>query len=130
MFPNFNILSEQYCHLLLSGGLNLIECPAKNWRVYIVWLEYCLPTRYAGQRLWLADDLTASIAARTDTEHEPDNGKLVLSVGVIDIHCTINFLPVDCHLIFVSGARCHYEAWSYMYNNTSTAPLLGIRAAS
>ena len=108
----------------------MIRCPSRHWRIFVDWVERCAPNHYASQKLWLADDLAASISARTDTKHEPHDGKLVLSVGVIDIHCTFNFLPVSCHLTLVSGARCQDEVWSDMYNTTSAVSLLGTRLAS
>ena len=127
---NLSIPSEHYCHLLLSGGLDMVRCPSRHLRLYIEWIEHCFPNHYASQKLWLTDDLVASISARTDTEHEPDNGKLVLSVGIIDTHCKFNSLHVNCYLTLVSGARCQEESWSDMYNNTSMASLLGTRPAS
>ena len=98
----FPILTSFQNNIVISfsGGLNLVESPYRRG-IYLEWIEQCLPNRYAVQKLWLADDLAASISARTVTEHEPDNGKLVLSVGVIDIHCTVNFPHVNCHLTFV-----------------------------
>ena len=86
-----------------------------------------LPIHYTNQKLWFADDLSASISSKTDIEYELDNGKIVLSVGVIDTHCTLDFLRIDMsNLSLLSGARCQREAWTEMYNNTSMAPLLGV----
>jgi hypothetical protein len=122
---NLNLPSDHYCHLLLSVGLQLIEYPHQHWGTYVGWIQQCQPNHYAGQKLWLVDDLTASISARTDTEREPENGKIVLSVGVIDIHCALHLYHVNRLLSFLLGARCQREAWTDLYNNTSMASLLG-----
>jgi len=85
-------------------------------------IQQRLPNHYTYQKLWLADDLSASISSRTDIGYESDNGKIVLSVGVIDTHCTLDFLRINMsNLSLLSGARCQREAWAEMYNNTSTA---------
>jgi len=103
-----NFLSEQYCHLLLSIGLDIIEYPNQHW---LGWIQKALPNDYANQKLWLADDLSASISSRTDIEYEPDNGKIVLSVGVIDIHCTPGLRRINISdLRLLLGARCQREA--------------------
>ena len=86
-----------------------------------------LPNHYTNQKLWFADDLSASISSRTDIEYESDNGKIVLSVGVIDIHCTPSLRRINISdLSLLLGARCQREAWTKMYNNTSMAPLIGV----
>ena len=104
----------------------MIEYPHQHWHTYAGWVQRCLPNHYASQKLWLADDLSASISSRIDIEYEPDNGKIVLSAGIIDIHCTLGLLRINISdLSPLSGARCQREAWTDMYNNTSMASLLG-----
>lgn len=80
----------------------------------------CLPNHYASQKLWLADDLAASISSRTDTKYQLDDRKIVVSVSIINTHCTFDSLHISC-LSLLSGARCQQEAWAEMYNNTSMA---------
>lgn len=125
-----DFLSEQYCHLLASAGLHLITLPHRNWHTYVSWVEGCLPNHYASQKLWLVDDLAASISSKTDTQYEPDDKKILLSVGVIDTHCMFGYLGISCHLNLLSGARCHQEAWADMFNNTSMPALLGEETAN
>lgn len=119
-----DFLSEQYCHLLVSVGLDLLGLSLQNEHTYVAWIDRCLPNHYASQKLWLADDLAASISSKTDTKHLPDDEKIVLSVGVIDIHCTFGSICISCHLNLLSGARCQQEAWTEMFNNTSMPILL------
>jgi len=108
----------------------MIEFPNQHWHSYVGWIHQCLPNHYASQKLWLADDLAAAISSRTDTKYEPDDGKIVLSVGTIDIHCTFGSLRISCHLSLLSGARCQREAWAEMFNSTSTATLLRTETTS
>ena len=90
----------------------MIAAPNQHWDTYGHWIQQCVPTHYASQKLWLADDLAASISPRPDAEYEPDDGEIVLSVGVIDTHCAFSSFVLGVILVYPQVLGVSGRQWS------------------